>query len=635
MRGRAEHAAQRVGVGARADAQAEASGTAPARLGQRAPGVGLAVRTLVAVVVGKPVREHDQQSPRCPTVGLEHRRSMADRGAEARIGTGNECAEAVPHPRVEVVVEALDGHNADVRSPLRAEGVERNAVTKVVKRRGERGRGRALVFVHRHAGRARLARRARDVEQEEHREITAPAHAVDVDGFIGCRPCRELDICLDRRVDVDVVPLQLPVPALEIEAEAREWTPQCMRVGRREVRARFRLRIGLDHGAPVGPVTPPVHVPLGVGGAVPLGGFGVRGPRRPRGGRRGVVTGSRPAPRRAGRGVGAGRSGARCARVVEHPLEQPPDRTSTADGTREAAHVGTLRRPRRRRGRAAFAPCLAGARAPRRRSSGPDSTGARMCRGRIVPKQSGGSSIASSRGGNRQRRRRRLAARRDARVDKRARRRRQQCVVCGERAMTLDGQVAASERRTPRESSGRHPRAGSRHRAAPLARAGTATAHARSAPRRGRSSRRRSTPAGPPPPARPPPTVRRPPTPAAGSARARCAIMLARLSDQQLGCSGEHRLRRAGRDRHGRGSRTRPPLRIGARPARCVGRRQRRWRHHARRRHRPNGCDPGRRGDPVRRAVSQWRRTTPSTVPRAGRRSSTPPSASSVVSMPS
>ena len=54
-------ALQRLGAGP--DAEAEAAEAAPAGLDQRSPGVGLAVATLVAVVVGEPVRQHDQQPP--------------------------------------------------------------------------------------------------------------------------------------------------------------------------------------------------------------------------------------------------------------------------------------------------------------------------------------------------------------------------------------------------------------------------------------------------------------------------------------------------------------------------------------------------------------------------------------------
>ena len=114
------------------------------------------------------------------------------------------------------------------------EGVQRHAVAEVVQRDGQRGGRRALVLVHGLAGGARLAGRAGDVEQDQHREVAAAAEAVDVDGFVGRRPGERLDAGLDRGVDVDVVALRLPAAAVEADAEAGERTPQRMAVGHAE-----------------------------------------------------------------------------------------------------------------------------------------------------------------------------------------------------------------------------------------------------------------------------------------------------------------------------------------------------------------------------------------------------------------
>ena len=64
MRGAAEHPAEFVGVGARADGQAQAADALPARFAERPARVGGAVDAFVAVVVGQPVGQHDEQSPR-------------------------------------------------------------------------------------------------------------------------------------------------------------------------------------------------------------------------------------------------------------------------------------------------------------------------------------------------------------------------------------------------------------------------------------------------------------------------------------------------------------------------------------------------------------------------------------------
>ena len=105
----AEHALQRLGRGAGPDAEAEAAEAAPAGLDQRSPGVGLAVATLVAVVVGEPVRQHDQQPSRRAPAFLQQVRAVADRRPETGVGPGHEPAQALDDPAVEAIVEPLRG----------------------------------------------------------------------------------------------------------------------------------------------------------------------------------------------------------------------------------------------------------------------------------------------------------------------------------------------------------------------------------------------------------------------------------------------------------------------------------------------------------------------------------------------
>ena len=63
MRGGPEHPAERSGVDIGADAEAQATHASTTSFAERAPGVGLSVRTLITVVVGKAVGHHHEQSP--------------------------------------------------------------------------------------------------------------------------------------------------------------------------------------------------------------------------------------------------------------------------------------------------------------------------------------------------------------------------------------------------------------------------------------------------------------------------------------------------------------------------------------------------------------------------------------------
>ena len=63
------------------------------------------------------------------------------------------------------------------------------------------------MLVHGHAGRAGLAGRAGDVEEDQHREVAPAAEALDVEPSSGAEPANGVDAGLDRGVDVDVVAL--------------------------------------------------------------------------------------------------------------------------------------------------------------------------------------------------------------------------------------------------------------------------------------------------------------------------------------------------------------------------------------------------------------------------------------------
>ena len=131
---------------------------------ERPAGVGLAVRAFVAVVVGEAVRQHDEQPPRCPAVDRSSDRgTVADRRAEARVAAGHEAAEATrTRRRRGGSSKRLTGTTCTADRPVRAEGVQRDAVAEIVQRRGQtRPRRRAAVRARCAPVGARLGRRTR------------------------------------------------------------------------------------------------------------------------------------------------------------------------------------------------------------------------------------------------------------------------------------------------------------------------------------------------------------------------------------------------------------------------------------------------------------------------------------------
>ena len=103
---------------------------------------------------------------------------------------------------------------------LRVIGVERNPVTQVVQCNGEVGDRRTLLFVHRPPHRSGLRRRPRHIEKEQHRQVAPAPQAVEVHRLVGHRSGPHLDAGFDRRVDVDVVALRLPVAAVQTHAKS-------------------------------------------------------------------------------------------------------------------------------------------------------------------------------------------------------------------------------------------------------------------------------------------------------------------------------------------------------------------------------------------------------------------------------
>ena len=125
---------------------------------KRTASVGRAVDAFVAVVVGQPVGQHDEQPPRRAAVALQHRGAMADRRAQPRVRAGHEAAKPPHHQRVEVVVETLHRHQRAPRTGpasgrRRAPRGRRDRAARRSARRRPRAAARAR------SGRARRARR--------------------------------------------------------------------------------------------------------------------------------------------------------------------------------------------------------------------------------------------------------------------------------------------------------------------------------------------------------------------------------------------------------------------------------------------------------------------------------------------
>ena len=94
-----------------------------------------------------------------------------------------------------------------------------------MQRDGEVGDRRSLLLMDGAPDGSRLGGRTRDVEQQQNRQVTPPAQAVEVDSLVRHRPGPHLDARLDCRVDVDVVALGLTMTTMQAHAEPGERTP--------------------------------------------------------------------------------------------------------------------------------------------------------------------------------------------------------------------------------------------------------------------------------------------------------------------------------------------------------------------------------------------------------------------------
>ena len=170
------------GVDAGADAEAQATDPAAAGLGQRPPGIGLAVAALVAVVVGEAVGDDDEQPPRRPALLLHDRGAVADGGAQAGCSApGTRPPRRWPTRPSRRSSKPLTRMTCTDARPceLKAWSATRSprSWSAVVSCGGRE----PLVLVHGSSRRSRLAGRARDVEQDQDREVAPPPQALDVE----------------------------------------------------------------------------------------------------------------------------------------------------------------------------------------------------------------------------------------------------------------------------------------------------------------------------------------------------------------------------------------------------------------------------------------------------------------------
>ena len=106
------------------------------------------------------------------------------------------------------------------------------------------------------------ARRTRDVQQQQHRQIASPPQAIQIDRLVGHRSRQQFDVCLDRRIDVDVVALRLTVPAVQAHSEPRQRTPHADGIVDRRARRSLCRRLDFEHRAPIRPIALAVEIPF-------------------------------------------------------------------------------------------------------------------------------------------------------------------------------------------------------------------------------------------------------------------------------------------------------------------------------------------------------------------------------------
>ena len=183
MAGGAEDAVECIGGGGGADGKAKAGNAVRAELLEGLAGVGFRVAAFVAVVVGKAVREDDQQPIRRAGLGLENFACTADAGAEARVARWLELVEPGSPDGAETLPERLDRRQVDCVSAVGPERVDRDAVAELFEGDGQCGGRPPLVVVDGEAVRIGIGGGPGGVEQDEDAEVAGELAAFQVDVF--------------------------------------------------------------------------------------------------------------------------------------------------------------------------------------------------------------------------------------------------------------------------------------------------------------------------------------------------------------------------------------------------------------------------------------------------------------------
>ena len=160
---------------------------------------------VVVEVVGLAVGD-DEEQPSAPPLRRKPGRGVADAGAEAGVEARGQRGDARLDRSAHRLVEALGGGHIDTVALERAEGLHRHLIAAGVEPPGERGQRLALDVDHR-AARHRAFGRARDVEQDRHREVAVHRPRLAPDPVRALARDGDADARAHRGVKVQLVPV--------------------------------------------------------------------------------------------------------------------------------------------------------------------------------------------------------------------------------------------------------------------------------------------------------------------------------------------------------------------------------------------------------------------------------------------
>ena len=204
VRSGAEHPPQGGRVIGSTEAETDTPHPPPPGFGERAPRVCFPILALVSVVVGEPIRQHDEEPSRRSTLSFEDGRPVAYGRTQTGVRSRRAATEPLHDDVVELVAKPLHRHDVHSGSPLRAERIQRHAVTETLQRADERGRCSSLVFVDDATKWAGFTSRTGNVQQDQDGKIAALPQKIDVDLLAGRGAGFQINECRNGRVDVDI-----------------------------------------------------------------------------------------------------------------------------------------------------------------------------------------------------------------------------------------------------------------------------------------------------------------------------------------------------------------------------------------------------------------------------------------------